>query len=264
MPAPSVRPTGIPSDGDSLQQQLAAAILAAHPDGVVKKIDQDHFLEIFLPSVSPRRTTNLTFKTQRGVIRAYFYCRSAEFVDQVLRSATHVERWHWGLMPIGDPAFTNADDAIRSALQMLADIVAATGSTRSTDLLPERPLSTEPTRAGPTRQDELAAAILREFPDAVVKKINTDDWFYIHLPSVNSQWMTHLMFNTAKGQIRFNFYVKDSAFIAAALSGGVELEATGSVVRLAGDPRFPTAEEATSAAVHFIRLLESRCQRGTP
>jgi hypothetical protein len=45
-------------------------------------------------------------------------------VNRVLVSATRVERWHWGFIPIGNPALTNPDDAIRITLEMLADIAA--------------------------------------------------------------------------------------------------------------------------------------------
>jgi len=124
-------PVDSPASAPSLQQRLAAAVLARYPDGVVKKIDQDNYLDIFIPSVCPRAATNLTVKTLRGVIRSFFYCRSAAFVDRVLGSATTVERWHWGLIPIGNPAFTNPDDAIRTTLDMLADIAVAGGEARS-------------------------------------------------------------------------------------------------------------------------------------
>jgi hypothetical protein len=121
----------------------------------------------------------------------------------------------------------------------------------------------DPAPARPTRQDELAAAIYQEFPDAVVKRIDTGDGFYLHLPSVNRKWETHLMFNTSTERLFFHFHVQDPAFIAAALSGGGDLEATASTVRLRGNPTFGTVADAANAAVHFVRLLESRCQSGT-
>jgi hypothetical protein len=111
--------------GASLQQQLAAAILAQYPDGVIKKIDQDNFVDIHIPSIFPRRGSHLFFKTSRGGVRLGVYCRSAEFVDHVLRSTSTVEHWHWGMLPIGNPTFTDPDDAIRTALEILADIHAA-------------------------------------------------------------------------------------------------------------------------------------------
>ena len=114
----------------SLQQRLAAEVLASYPDGVVRKIDQDGVLDIFVPSVCPRPRTNLTFKTSRSGIRIFFYCRSSEFVERVLASAKAVERWHWGLMLIGNPSFTDPDEAVRKAVDMLDDIARAGGEAR--------------------------------------------------------------------------------------------------------------------------------------
>jgi hypothetical protein len=111
--------------GISLQQQLATAILALYPNGKVKKIDQDHYVDIFLPSVCPRPATHLGFKTARGVIQVFFYCRSAKLVEYVLRTATHVERFQWGLRLMGNPSFTDPDEAVRSAVDMLNDIARA-------------------------------------------------------------------------------------------------------------------------------------------
>lgn len=119
------RPTPPVAAGASLQQQLASAILARYPDGVIKKIDQDRFVDIHLPSIFPRRGSHLFFKTSRAGIRLGVYCRSVEFVDQVLKSTSTVEHWHWGMLPIGNPTFADPDDAIRTALEILEDIRAA-------------------------------------------------------------------------------------------------------------------------------------------
>ncbi len=117
---------GSPSvTGASLQQQLAAAILAVYPDSVVKKIDQDNYLDIHIPSVFPRRGTHLFFNTTRGTIAVGVHCRTEEFVARVLETATTVERWRSGLVPVGNPKFTGADEAIRAARVILADIAAA-------------------------------------------------------------------------------------------------------------------------------------------
>ena len=117
---------GAPSaTSTSLQQQLAAAILAVYPDSVVKKIDQDNYLDIHIPSVFPRRGTHLFFNTTRGTIGVGVHCRTEEFVDQVLATATTVERWRSGLVPVGNPRFTGAEEAVRTAREILADIAAA-------------------------------------------------------------------------------------------------------------------------------------------
>ena len=120
-------PVGSREATTSLQQRLASGVLASYPDGVVRRIDQDGVLDIFMPSVCLRPSSNLTFKTSRSVIRIFFYCRSAEFVERTLMSARTVERWHWGLMLIGNPSFSDPEEAIRRAVEMLDDIARAGG-----------------------------------------------------------------------------------------------------------------------------------------
>lgn len=129
---PTETPTAIESRGTSpsLQQRLAAGVLARYPDGVVRKSVREGVLDIFIPSVCPRPSANLTFKTSRNVIRMFFYCRSGEFVEHVLVSAKTVERWHWGLMLIGNPSFTDPDEAVRRAVDMLDEIARAGGEAR--------------------------------------------------------------------------------------------------------------------------------------
>lgn len=127
-PTAQVAPTAMASPsvtGASLQQQLAVAILAVYPDSVVKKIDQDNYLDIHIPSVFPRRGTHLFFNTTRGTIGVGVHCRTEEFVARVLEMATTVERWRSGLVPVGNPKFTDAEDAVRTARKILADIAAA-------------------------------------------------------------------------------------------------------------------------------------------
>jgi hypothetical protein len=132
VPATSVEPDppapATPAQAEasiSVQQRIATAILAKYPDGKIKKIDQDHYLDIYLPSVCSRPVDHLVFKTTRGQIRVFFYCRSGKLVEHMLQTASHAERWHWGLMLIGNPFFTDPDEAVRRAVDLVDDIARA-------------------------------------------------------------------------------------------------------------------------------------------
>jgi len=106
-----------------------------------------------------------------------------------------------------------------------------------------------------TTQDKIAQKISELYPDAIVKKINQDNFLDIHLPKVHPKKGTHLFFKTVSGGIKIGFFCRDVGFIEAVLSNNKELDKYSSGIRLNGDPIFHHAEEALDGANHFISKL---------
>jgi hypothetical protein len=75
-----------------------------------------------------------------------------------------------------------------------------------------------------TLQQQLANGITNKFKDAVVKKIDKDNYLDIHLPSVHPKKGTHLGINTARGEIKIVFYCREDDFNTMALSNSQRIE----------------------------------------
>jgi hypothetical protein len=104
-------------------------------------------------------------------------------------------------------------------------------------------------------QNELASGISRLYPDAIVKKINIDNYLDIHLPQVNEKKGTHLFFNTSKGKIKFGFYCRDEEFNEQVLSKSENLEKYAQGIRLKDNPEFTDVVSALQQAEIFIKYL---------
>ena len=101
-------------------------------------------------------------------------------------------------------------------------------------------------------QEQLFNVISDQYPDAVAKKMNKDNFMDVHLPSVNSKKGTHIFFNTAKEGIKFGFYCRDEEFIKSVLEKSSNIEEYAQGVRPAGNPLFTDVDEAAEAALKFI------------
>ena len=74
--------------------------------------------------------------------------------------------------------------------------------------------------ATPTIQHLLAEFILDYYPEAIVKKIDTDSYLDIHVPSIHPKKGTHLFFNTSKQKIKIGFYCREEEFVEQVLNTG--------------------------------------------
>jgi len=101
-------------------------------------------------------------------------------------------------------------------------------------------------------QEQLFNAISEEYPDAVAKKMNKDNFMDVHLPSVNAKKGTHIFFNTAKDGIKFGFYCRDEAFVKSVLDTSSNIEEYAQGVRPVGNPLFTDVDVAAEAALAFI------------
>ena len=254
---PSESEAATPSDprpddeGDSSptrQDALAAGVLRHFPDAVIKKINTDQCLDIHLPSVHRSRGSHLYFHTSRPGLRLGFFVRDSSFVSSILVACPDLKVMSNGLRPAGDPRYMDIDEAIAAVVAFV-------------DLLRKSKARTQSDSGGggsnrrPTRQDRLATIIKAHYPDAVVKTINERPYVSIHLPTVHPRWMTHLGFGTQSAAIRFSFYVRDMDYISRVVSAIPAVEGNSFGLRLAGNPKYETVEEAAEAALEFVAML---------
>ncbi|GEM_PF-2143761 len=109
-------------------------------------------------------------------------------------------------------------------------------------------------------QANLANQITSVIPDAVVKKVDKDNFLDIHIPSVNEKKGTHLFFNTGKEKIKMGFYCRDKDWIDALLQkdsnrgGGNNstIEEYSQGIRPVNNPEFESVDDAVTCALLFI------------
>jgi hypothetical protein len=112
-------------------------------------------------------------------------------------------------------------------------------------------------------QSQIADEILKKYKDAVIKKIDSDNYLDIHLPSVNEKRGTHLGINTAKNVIRMVFYCRDFDFVQKALANSSRLEEYSQGLRPLGDPSFKNVKDAVEAIFGFLSEINTINSKGT-
>jgi hypothetical protein len=106
-------------------------------------------------------------------------------------------------------------------------------------------------------QYQLAESIKLVDNNAIVKKVDKDNFLDIHLPSINNSKGTHLFFNTAKGQIKLGFYVRDIEFIDKVLvKSSDKIESYSQGLRFIGNPKFNSVEQALTAAKELLKAID--------
>jgi hypothetical protein len=110
-------------------------------------------------------------------------------------------------------------------------------------------------------QSELAGKIKELYPNALIKKVDKDNYVDIHLPDVHKKLGTHLFFNTAKGKIKMGFYCRDEEFVKKILEFSDKVEKYSQGVRLADNPEFTSVDDAIAAASEFINLLLLKAEK---
>jgi hypothetical protein len=108
----------------------------------------------------------------------------------------------------------------------------------------------------PSLQHLLAESILQSFPEAIVKKIDSDNYLDIHIPSIHPKKGTHIFFNTTKQSIKIGFYCREKDFVQQALriADGL-LEEYSQGIRLKGNPEFTDVETAIEISLKFLEIL---------
>ena len=93
----------------TLQQEIANAIIKKFKDGIIKKIDKDNYLDIHLPSVHQKKGTHLGINTAKGEIKIVFYCREDDFNNYEIINSKKLEKYAQGIRIKGNPAFNVAN-----------------------------------------------------------------------------------------------------------------------------------------------------------
>ena len=107
-------------------------------------------------------------------------------------------------------------------------------------------------------QANLAQKIKSVFSDAVVKKVDKDNFLDIHIPGVNEKRGTHLFFNTGKGKIKMGFYCRDKDFVETLLlkdSDKSGLEEYSQGIRPFNNPEFESVDDAVACALVFVENM---------
>ena len=112
-------------------------------------------------------------------------------------------------------------------------------------------------------QSQIADEILKKYKDAVIKKIDSDNYLDIHLPSINEKRGTHLGINTAKNVIRMVFYCRDFDFVQEVLANSSLLEEYSQGLRPLGDPSFKNVADAVDAIFGFLSEINTINSKGT-
>lgn len=119
-----------------------------------------------------------------------------------------------------------------------------------------KPQATKPSSSKDSMQQQLATVIVEKFPDAVIKKIDIDNYLDIHIPSVYPKKGTHIGINTAKGLIKIVFYCREESFNEQVLANSEKIEAYSQGLRIKDNPTFSDVSKASEAAIKFIEEIK--------
>jgi len=112
----------------TLQDKLVRKLQQNFPDAEVKKINKDNYVDIFIPSVYPKRGAHLFFNTAKDEIKIGFYCRDEEFVNSLLGKYTTLEAHSQGVRLKGNLSYTSVEEAISVTIDFLSKLSGKSNS----------------------------------------------------------------------------------------------------------------------------------------
>lgn len=112
----------------SIQQELAGQIQTIYTNSIVKKIDKDNFLDIYIPEINEKKGTHLFFNTTNEGVKIGFYCRDENFVNNAVNHSQKVEKYSQGLRILNNPFFVDVVSANSAALSFISDIIGKSNS----------------------------------------------------------------------------------------------------------------------------------------
>ena len=104
----------------------------------------------------------------------------------------------------------------------------------------------------------LGKEILKIYPNAIIKKVEIDNFVDIHLPDIHEKKGTHLFFNTSGGKVKLGFYCRDNDFVEKAINSTDKIEKYSQGLRLLGNPQFLSVHDAVLNAKSFIDILSNK------
>ncbi len=118
---PTIRIPDLPNSM-TLQDKLVRKLQQNFPDAEVKKINKDNYVDIFIPSVYPKRGAHLFFNTAKDEIKIGFYCRDEEFVKSLLGKHPTLEAYSQGVRLKGNLSYTSVEEAISVTIDFLSKV----------------------------------------------------------------------------------------------------------------------------------------------
>jgi hypothetical protein len=107
-----------------------------------------------------------------------------------------------------------------------------------------------------TIQQQLAEGLQSVYKNAIVKKVDKDNFLDIHIPEINDKKGTHLFCNTSKGDIKVGFYCRDTDFINDVIEREFDsIEAASNGLRIKDNPVFTSVSAAVAAALDFLSAI---------
>lgn len=104
----------------------------------------------------------------------------------------------------------------------------------------------------------LVKEILRIYPNAIIKKVDIDNFLDIHLPDVNEKKGTHLFFNTSGEKIKLGFYCREKDFVENAINSSDQIEKYSQGLRLLGNPQFLSVDEVLIKVKYFLDTISNK------
>jgi hypothetical protein len=144
----------------SLQLQLANSINAIYKDAIVKKIDKDNFLDIYMPSINISKGTHLFFNTAKGQIKIGFYVRDIDFINKVMsKSSKKLETYSQGLRLKGNPSFETVEQALVATKNLLQfmDLTVPIPKKIAKESVPKKKPIAKPTKVNPKKVPQSTA-----------------------------------------------------------------------------------------------------------
>ena len=160
-----------------------------------------------------------------------------DFINSIINSC---EKFHNVLMPL-------VSNFSKGNIGSLSELMGETKVEKNTKI----------SSSSKSIQAQIADAVCKKYKDAVVKKVDKDNYLDIHLPSVNEKKGTHLFFSTSKEKIKMGFYCRDEAFIDKVLASSNLIETYSHGVRPLGNPEFTDVSLAVQQAEQFVKSLIS-------
>lgn len=115
----------------TLQDNLLERVLGIFPNAEVKKINEDNYLDIYMPDIHEKKGNHLFFNTKKNKIQVGFYCRDEVFIKEVLDRSLIVERYAKGLRLNNNPEFEDEESAISATIRLIEEIAPVSAILKS-------------------------------------------------------------------------------------------------------------------------------------
>jgi hypothetical protein len=154
----------------TIQQEIANAIIKKFKDGIIKKIDKDNYLDIHLPSVHQKKGTHLGINTAKGEIKIVFYCREDDFNNYEIINSKKLEKYAQGIRIKGNPAFNDVSKAVEAAIDFILELKRVSGNASKNETPHSKANAVQSSTTKKTSMNTTKELI--EFVDSLITNLN--------------------------------------------------------------------------------------------